>query len=48
VGTPGRVDPRFAAAADEFAGLIEAQPGTGAALAVWSGGPAQLARNASR
>jgi CubicO group peptidase (beta-lactamase class C family) len=38
VDTPGRVDPRFAAVADEFARLIEAQPGTGAALAVWSDG----------
>jgi CubicO group peptidase (beta-lactamase class C family) len=32
------VDPRFAAVADEFARLIEAQPGTGAALAVWCDG----------
>src|ERR1700759_2218605 len=34
----GRVDPRFAAVREQFAVVIEAQPGTGAALAVWSGG----------
>src|SRR6201996_9078597 len=34
----GRVDPRFAAVRDQFASVIEAQPGTGAALAVWSDG----------
>src|SRR6201994_3738510 len=33
-----RVDPRFAAVRDQFASVIEAQPGTGAALAVWSDG----------
>lgn len=32
---PGRVDRRFAAVAGEFASVIAAQPGTGAALAVW-------------
>jgi CubicO group peptidase (beta-lactamase class C family) len=38
MGVSGRVDPRFAAVREQFAGVIEAQPGTGAALAVWSGG----------
>jgi CubicO group peptidase (beta-lactamase class C family) len=34
VAGPGRADPRFAAVREEFARMIAAQPGTGAALAV--------------
>jgi CubicO group peptidase (beta-lactamase class C family) len=38
VNVSGRADPRFAAVREQFASVIAAQPGTGAALAVWSGG----------
>ena len=39
----GRVDPRFDAVHEQFAGVIAAQPGTGAALAVWLGGQPVIA-----